>query len=605
MGKFLTLLGWLITSTLLAQSNMIPVIPQPKRVVSFDARFTLTPSTQIILGEGSGSAEEFTAQKINQHLQTASRSPLKIVKENEIKTLNNAIFLGLISKSPRAKKIADNADFTGIMALQQEGYYLQSTDSTIVIVANTSQGLFYGCMTLLQLMKKEQNKVYVNGYTIYDWPDLQFRGISDDISRGQISKLEHFKKIIAFLAKYKMNTYMLYIEDVFQFKNHPKIGQNRGALSKEDIQELQTFARSYHVQIIPIFETFGHMENILMLPEYRNLAEFPGASTLNLVSEETYSFLDELLFEITDAFSAPYLHIGGDETQQIGWGVSKALLDQFDLATIHARHYKRVYDLAKNYGKQVIMYGDMIYAHPNMLFQLPDDIIIMDWQYGDQEEYPSVEFFEKTGRKFIVSPALWNWLRIFPNYNVALANIKNLIQQGAKHGAVGAITANWNDLGGADFRDFNWYGYAFAAECAWSPETVDLNHFNQTFFSQFYGKTGHMAEVIYAYLSDLGEQILLKDIFNHPFIRQNYEKIKTGDLLKWKTRVEQVAALLDSLKKIASHNRDQLDYLEFVVDQSRWYVQKLETAALVNRFHQELFEQKNDMVNRLIGSCSS
>ena len=48
---------------------------------------------------------------------------------------------------------------------------------------------------------------------------MRVRGISDDISRGQVSNIDNFRRIIKFLARYKMNVYQPYIEDVFKFKS--------------------------------------------------------------------------------------------------------------------------------------------------------------------------------------------------------------------------------------------------------------------------------------------------------------------------------------------------------------------------------------------------
>ena len=95
-----------------------------------------------------------------------------------------------------------------------------------------------------------------------------------------------------------MNVYMPYMEDVFQFKSHPSIGKNRGALNADEWRELQDYGEQYHIEIIPIFQTLGHFENILLMEKFRDLAEFPGAASLNVNSGKVYKFLKECLSEI-------------------------------------------------------------------------------------------------------------------------------------------------------------------------------------------------------------------------------------------------------------------------------------------------------------------
>ncbi|MDZ7796710.1 MAG: hypothetical protein U5N56_06570 [Candidatus Marinimicrobia bacterium] len=89
--------------------------------------------------------------------------------------------------------------------------------------------------------------------------------------------MENFGTILRFLGEYKQNIYMPYMEDVIQLEQYPDIGRGRGALSKEEIAELQNIAEQYFVQVIPIFQTLGHYENILSDPNYMHHADIPGS----------------------------------------------------------------------------------------------------------------------------------------------------------------------------------------------------------------------------------------------------------------------------------------------------------------------------------------
>jgi hexosaminidase len=235
-------------------------------------------------------------------------------------------------------------------------------------------------MSLIQLLEKTENN-QLDFLEIVDWPDMKVRGISDDVSRGQVSTLENFKKIIRHIARYKMNTYMPYLEDMLIFKDHPLIGKDRGALTREEITEILIFAEKYYVEVIPIFQTLGHYENLLVLEEYVKYAEFPGAASLSVSNDSVYIFLEEMLKEVFEMFPSEYFHMGADESYDVGLGESKYLVDETDIATVHANHYKKVYDICKKYGKKVLMYGDIILQHPEILSQIPKDIIIVDWHY--------------------------------------------------------------------------------------------------------------------------------------------------------------------------------------------------------------------------------
>ena len=102
---------------------------------------------------------------------------------------------------------------------------------------------------------------------VHDWPKMAMRGVHDEFSYGQVSTMENFKDMIRFLAEFKMNTLIFYFEDTFRFKRYPKIGDGRGALTREQIDELEAFAKPLGVEIFPVFEMLGNQGALLMLDE--------------------------------------------------------------------------------------------------------------------------------------------------------------------------------------------------------------------------------------------------------------------------------------------------------------------------------------------------
>ncbi|MHB8233010.1 MAG: glycoside hydrolase family 20 zincin-like fold domain-containing protein, partial [bacterium] len=175
------------------------------------------------------------------------------------------------------------------------GYFLFSNDRHFEVLAKTKTGIFYGVVTILQLVEKEKAGYSLPEVTIADYPSMKMRAISSDISRGQIPTAENFKKIIRFTAMYKMNVYMLYIENEFAFKSYPDFSKGRVPLTAKEVAELDKYAKLYHVEIIPIFETLGHMEDVLRKKEFEKYAEFPGAASLSVSNDSTYVFLKNLL----------------------------------------------------------------------------------------------------------------------------------------------------------------------------------------------------------------------------------------------------------------------------------------------------------------------
>ena len=454
-----------------------------------------------------------------------------------------------------------------------EGYILTSSDNHIHILANTKTGIFYALTTLLQLVAKERVGYGFPELTIADFPSMKMRGISDDISRGQISTTENFKKIIRFLAMNKMNVYMPYIENLFEFKSFPEFSKGRAPLTAEEVAELDDYAKLYHVEIIPIFETLGHMEDVLQKPEFEKYAEFPGAACVNISSDSTYLFLKALLSEIAPAFSSRYFNMAADESFDVGLGASKHLVDSLGVDLAHAQYYKKIHDLLKSLGKEVMMYGDIILKNPGILSEIPKDITIVDWEYGPAFDYPSIHKFKDAGFKFIVSPAVWNFTGPFPNFYDSYANIQYFTKEGYKAGAAGVIVSTWNDDGAAELRELNYPGYAWSAECAWNPETPSAADFENVFFKQYYKTGSDLPRIICELLSSTSNQISWYDFWHAPFIeKQEWDVPARAASIE--SSMPEVLSLINKATAVVGANGDILDLYELVANMDRYWAHK-------------------------------
>ena len=568
----------------------VRVIPTPREIALGAKPFKITSQTRIILGEGASSDDEFAAEQINVQLSELKELRLRIVREQSVrKNSSSYVFVG----SPRstfAQRWLKEMKVKLGAEMKEEGYVLGVGEQGVVIIAESPSGRFYGVMTLVQLLEREKRSIRVPGVSIRDWPLQRIRGITDDLSRGQVSTMENFKKIIRFLARYKLNVYSLYIEDIFVFKSHPQIGQGRGELTAAQMKELDAYAKRYHVELIPIFETLGHWENILILPEYVRFGEFPGAHTVNVSDEAVYTILDEMIGELSAAFSSPYFNIGADESWDVGLGANKDRVAASDLASVHAEHYKRLFAILKKHKKKPMMYGDVILHHPTILDKIPRDVIIVDWHYGANDRYLSTETFRNAGFPFVVSPAVWNFTGPFPNYVNTVVNVQNLNRDGYSNGSRGILTSNWNDYGGEALRELNQYGYAWTAECAWQPWRADIASFNSRFFSDFFGsqRGGLIGESIYSLLGSPLNQLDWHELWRHPMLAERASVIpKPWRIENLESSMSLVQQLVKELESTATKNGDHLHYLKFVARLNQWFAGKLSISKEIRRLWQD------------------
>ncbi len=551
----------------------LEVLPTVQKIIGFDTnqRFSFEKQSGIkIPGTCLDSLEfvlsdfrSFLADKFNFKIDINPGSPsqieLELVTKNELEDI------------PESRK--------------DESYLLKVGQKKIRIKSITAKGLYYGILTLEQLFSQFGEDLPL--LEIADYPDLPIRGISDDISRGQVETTENFKRVIKFISRQKMNTYMPYMEDVIQFDAFPSIGKNRGALTKSEVKEIIEYAQKYFVDVIPIFQTLGHYENILTTEEFLEYAEFPGAASLDVSNEKIYPFLDKLIKEVAELFPSEYFHIGADESWDVGLGNSKTLVDNLGIARVHANHYERVYNICRKYGKKVMMYGDIILQHPEILQMLPKDIIVVNWRYHPRFEYPSVKEFVKAGIRYIVSPSVWNFFNPYPNYSFAFTNIKNLTESGIKNNSIGMINSNWGDFGAETLKELLLYGYAWSAQCSWNLNKSDEENFEHVFWKNFFGIDRKELKEISETLKHPLNIVFWNDVWMHPLSKRKYTpwwalKYPKAVQTEWlKKHTSKLLEKINYLKNEVIKNKDYLDILEFVLNMNSWYATKLESNNLL------------------------
>ncbi len=559
----------------------LPIIPHPREITPGVGTVTINSSTAIRINDADPSlcyhrCARMISDKI-QFMTGGTANPLKI--ENEPPTTPVEIILGIPYQFKMLRDALRESKLELELKTGDEGYLLHVGNNQILIAAETERGVFYGTQSFLQWLDTLHEPLEFSAVTIRDWPLMALRGLSDDISRGQISTLEDFKNIIRQLAEFKMNAYLPYIEDMFEWETYPWLGENRGRLTKSEVRELVAYAKDYFVDIIPVFECLGHQDRMLKYSENLKLAErpdnpwsfFPG-------NEETYLFLDHCIRELVEVFPSSNFCIGCDETADLGHHRSKALASEIGIDGVFAQHVRRVRQILNKYGKTCWMYGDMLFesAYPDLKDKLPKDIVMVNWDYIPRENYDRVDSFNQWGFKQIVSPGVHCWGRIFPDIEEALSNLK-LVRQGYKKGALGMIQSAWADFGGESLRESNLYLYALSAETGWNPDRDIPDHWDTHFAQVFYGAKDSTPVQLTHLLGDLNHDFkfyyattaisIWRDGFNEQCTKLITDRDKLASRLMEQYHLGE--SLLAKADQAVTRHQDHLDIFQMTLLRAR------------------------------------
>lgn len=455
-------------------TKQFPVLPMPRHAAPTEKMLTGIGGNRVTwagLDTGAEARLSWHWKKIGENHRSGSLAGNKA----------HSISIGLLGKDQRFDQLLSTLAAEWMQKIGDEGYILFYSDRHPVIAAQTETGIFYGMQTWKQLTRAGWDREVL----IADWPAFPTRVIYDDISRGPISTVAYIKNQIERMAELKINYLSFYIEHIVQPLSHPDFAPADGKLSIAQIKELSAYASKFYMQLIGSFQSFGHFEKILSLPQYTSLG---ATSTLiSPIDPRAKKFLEDVIGELCDAFNAPWFNVNCDETFDLGQGSTKAAVDSMGAAAFYAGHLQFLYDIVKRHGKKMMMWGDFAIEHEAVLDLLPKDIIYLTWEYGDQPSFDHwIKPFASRGLEYMVCPGILNTYRMFPDMAMAKANISGFAAAGAARHATGVITTIWDD-GGAYLFSGDWYGVYTAAEKSWTTDTSANASFDSRYELNAYG----------------------------------------------------------------------------------------------------------------------
>ncbi len=488
----LLLLGLAATS-LPVHAQTLNLIPAPRDVRPLSGQFQLNRRTEIVVTRKYARQDMTAARMLQKEIERISGRKPRIRTERSMPGRHDTIFLGRTTRRDRRlDRLLERQNLSIGTGFSAQGYVLYAGPRRIVVAARTGQGLFYGVQTLRQLLGQDaQNPTACPAVTIRDWPAMPWRGVQDDVSRGPIPTLAYMEKQIRTLSSYKINMFGLYMENVFEFKDHPLIAPKGAALAPAEVKKLVAFAHRYYVTVLPEQEAFGHLHKLLRLEIYNKLAEVPHGSVLTPVQPGSFQLIDSMLSEEAKVFPGPFFHIGADETIELGQGQTKELAEKEGLGAVYLNFITRIDKMLAPFHKQVLFWGDIAMHYPQLLRTLPRNMIAVPWEYGDANNFDALlKPYKQAGVRTIVSPGANNWNRIFPDFDTAFLNIRNFVRDGQKYGSIGMLNTMWND-DGESLMDMAWPALVYGAACSWQQGQSSRKNFWNSYDWAFYRARGH------------------------------------------------------------------------------------------------------------------
>lgn len=228
--------------------------------------------------------------------------------------------------------------------------------------------------------------------------------------KGAPPLISYYKQIFPLFRKLGVTGLLIEYEDMFPYWGSLRDLSATNAYTIEDIKLLIRTANKFQLQVMPLVQTFGHMEYVLKQSTFMSLREVPTYPQVICPSQNESMTLIYMMIDQIMALHphTKWIHIGCDEVYYLGncnFCQQKMMVKNWAKEQLFLNHAKDIAEYVKEkHGIQPIMWDDMFR-------QMPEDMIrssgiwkhaeIMAWRYDRDilSELPP-DVWNKYGRLF-------------------------------------------------------------------------------------------------------------------------------------------------------------------------------------------------------------
>lgn len=295
--------------------------------------------------------------------------------------------------------------------------------------------------------------------------NFDYFGVLIDCSRDAIPNLGGLKRFFDAISKMGYNMAMLYTEETYEVENEPYFGYKRGRYSMEELRELDRYAASVGIELVPCIQTLAHLGSLTRWREYRHKI-FDIDDILLIDDPRTYELIENIFSTLSKTFTSHRVHIGMDEAHHVGLGKYLDKHGYSDRYALLLKHLKRVCEIARKHGFENMMMANDLFFNmspgvfcsdevrdfpPEITEKVPRDCEMVYWDYfaTDPARYDAmIKSTAKLSKNFWFSGGTWTWNTFSPHNRYSIKRNEIALASCLKNGVRNVFLTLWGDNGG-------------------------------------------------------------------------------------------------------------------------------------------------------------
>ena len=291
---------------------------------------------------------------------------------------------------------------------------------------------------------------------------FKYFGVMLDVSRNAVITVDTMKWYLPLLKKMGYNCVFLYSEDTYAVEGEPYFGYMRGRYTEEEMREMDEFASSIGIEIIPCVQALAHVNCTL-----RWLHVNVDTDDIMLVDDDrTYELIDHMFASLSKSFKTRKIHVGMDEAYMLGRGKHLDLHGYEPISSIMKRHLDKVCEIAKKHGYEDVMIwsdmylrafnngnyylSDFVKVPKDVVEAVPENVIPVYWDYYHKDERIYDIHFDahkQMSKNTWFGGGAWSWGGFMPHNDYGMLTMQPGIRSAIKNKVKNAFITMWGDDG--------------------------------------------------------------------------------------------------------------------------------------------------------------
>lgn len=283
-----------------------------------------------------------------------------------------------------------------------------------------------------------------------------------DMSRNAVFNVKACKRMLRHLALMGYDSMMLYTEDTYEITEYPNFGRMRGRFSQEELRELDDYADSLGIELIPCIQALAHLGSIFRWQGFDTLRDMDD---ILLVGEEkTYDLVRSMIKTCASCFRSRRIHLGMDEAHNLGRGKYLDRNGPEKSSNIMLKHLSRVTEICREFGLSPMIWSDMFFRMqfggqyyvregeitPEVVAKVPEGLGLVYWDYYTKEaEMLShmIHCHKQFDRPVYFAGGAWKWSGVTPHNISSNITAEAQLSVCLEKGVTDVIVTGWGDDG--------------------------------------------------------------------------------------------------------------------------------------------------------------